>query len=115
MFCSIFVALQPEQELDLAQLVEADTQEAANYGKKHSLEFLWKIREQLTEVGLQAAALPEDQAQKYILAVSSCEFTFTDPLQDFLQLNSLIPFLFLSKCHFHFFSRLFVLWRLEQH
>ena len=57
-FCSYYLAaLQPEQELDLAQLVEADTQEAAKYGKKHTLELLRKIREQLTEVGLQAAAL----------------------------------------------------------
>ena len=70
MFCSYFTALQPEQELDLAQLAEADTLEAAEYGKKHTLELLRKIREQLTEVGLQAAALPEDVAQKYILAVS---------------------------------------------
>ena len=62
-FVLFFVALQPEQELDLAQLAEADTQEAADYEKKHTLEFLSKIREQLTEVGLQAAALPEDQAQ----------------------------------------------------
>ena len=65
-----FVALQPEWELDLAQLAGADTQEAAKYGKKHTLELLRKIQEQLSEVGLQAAALPEDQAQKYILAVS---------------------------------------------
>ena len=65
-----FAALQPEQELDLAQLVEADTQEVTEYGKKHTLELLRKIREQLTEVGLQAAVLPEDVAQKYILAVS---------------------------------------------
>ena len=71
MFHSIFVALQPGQELDLAQLAEADTQEVADYGKKRTLELLQKIREQLAEVGLQAAALPEDQAQKYILAVSS--------------------------------------------
>ena len=69
-FCSYFTALQPEQELDLAQLAEADTQEATEYGKKHTLELLRKIREQLTEVGLQAAVLPEDVAQKYILAVS---------------------------------------------
>ena len=65
-----FAALQLEQELDLAQLVGADTQEATEYGKKHTLELLRKIREQLTEVGLQAAALPEDVAQKYILVVS---------------------------------------------
>ena len=72
MFCShsIFLALQPEQELGLAQLAEADTQAAAEYGKRHTLELLRKIREQLTEVGLQAAALLEAVAQKYILAVS---------------------------------------------
>ena len=70
MLYSHFSALQPEQGLDLAQMAEADTQEATEYGKKHTLELLKKIREQLTEVGLQAAALPEDVAQKYILAVS---------------------------------------------
>ena len=70
MFCSHFSALQPKQELDLAQLAEVDTQDATEYGKRHTLELLKKIREQLTEVGLQAAALPEDMAQKYILAVS---------------------------------------------
>ena len=69
-FCSYFTALQPEQELDLAQLVEADIQEATEYGKKHTLKLLRKIRKQLTEVGLQAAALLEDMAQKYILAVN---------------------------------------------
>ena len=82
MFHFTFVALQPEQELDLAQLAEADTQEAADYGKKHTLELLQKIREQLTTVGLQAVALPEDQAQKYILAVSSCDL----PLQILLRI-----------------------------
>ena len=51
-------------------MVEADTQKATEYGKKHTLELLRKIREQLTEVGLQAAALPEDIAQKDTLAVS---------------------------------------------
>ena len=71
MFCShFFKAFQPEQELDLAQLAEADTQDTAEYGKRHTLELLKKIREQLTEVGLQAAALLEDVAEKYILAVS---------------------------------------------
>ena len=65
-----FAPLQPEQELDLAQLAEADIQEATEYGKKHTLKLLRKIREQLTEVGLQAAALLGDVAQKYILAVS---------------------------------------------
>ena len=70
MFCSHFPALQPEQELDLAQLPEVDTQDTTEYGKKHTLELLKKIREQLTEVGFQAAALPEDMAQKYIFAVS---------------------------------------------
>ena len=70
MFCSHFLALQPKQELDLAQLAEVDTQDTAEYGKRHTLELLKKIREQLTEVGLQAAALLEDMAQKYILAVS---------------------------------------------
>ena len=70
MFSFNFLALQPEQELDLAQLAEADTQDATEYGTRHTLELLRKIREQLTEVGLQAAALPEDVAQKYILAVS---------------------------------------------
>ena len=72
MFCShsLFLALQPEQELDLAQLAEADTQDTTEYGKRHTLELLKKIREQLTEVGLQAAALLEDVAQKYILVVS---------------------------------------------
>ena len=82
MFHSIFVALQPEQERDLAQLAEADTQEVADYGKKHTLELLQKIREQLAEVGLQAAALPEDQAQKYILAVNSRNL----PLQTLLRI-----------------------------
>ena len=70
MFCSHFSALQPEQELDLAQLAEADTQDAIEYGKRHTLELLKKIREQLTGMGLQAAALLENMAQKYILAVS---------------------------------------------
>ena len=69
-FCSYLTALQPEQELDLAQLAETDIQEATEYGKKHTLELLRKITEQLMEVGLQAAALLEDMAQKYILAVS---------------------------------------------
>ena len=82
MFHSTFVAFQPEQELDLAQLAEADTQDTADYGKKHTLELLQKIREQLTVVGLQAAALPEDQAQKYFLAVSSCDL----PLQILLRI-----------------------------
>ena len=70
MLYSHFSALQPEEELDLTQMAEVDTQEATEYGKKHALELLKKIREQLTEVGLQAAVLPEDVAQKYILAVS---------------------------------------------
>ena len=70
MFYPYFAALQPKQDLDLAQVAEADTQEAAEYGKKHTLELLKRIREQLTEMGLQAAALPEDVAQKYILTVS---------------------------------------------
>ena len=69
MFCSHSLALQPEQELDLAQLAEVDSQDTTEYGKRHTLELLKKIRKQLTEVGLQAAALPEDVAQKYILAV----------------------------------------------
>ena len=45
MFCSHhFLALQPEQELDLAQLAEADTQDTAEYGKRHTLDLLKKIR-----------------------------------------------------------------------
>ena len=71
MFCSQFFKLSNQsKKLDLAQLAEVGTQDAAEYGKRHTLELLKKIREQLTEVGLQAAALLEDVAQKYILAVS---------------------------------------------
>ena len=62
MFCSHFSALQPKQELELGQLAEVDTQDATEYGKRHTLELLKKIREQLTEVGLQAVALLEDVA-----------------------------------------------------
>ena len=58
------------QEFDLGQLVEADVEESAEYGKKHTLDLIKKIRDHLTEVGLQVAALPEDQAQKFMLAVS---------------------------------------------
>ena len=51
-------------------MAEVDTQDTIEYGKKHTLELLRKNRKQLTEVGIHAAALPEDMAQKYILVVS---------------------------------------------
>ena len=42
MFCSHFLALQPEQELDLAHLAEGDTQDTTEHGKRHTLELLQK-------------------------------------------------------------------------
>ena len=66
---SPFLALEPEQDLGLAQLAEADVKETAASSKKHTYDLLKKIREHLSSIGMEAAALPEDQAQKYILAV----------------------------------------------
>ena len=66
-----FSALKPEQDLSLAQLVEADVKETAESSKKHTYDLLKKIREHLSLIGMEAAALPKDQAQKYILAVSN--------------------------------------------
>ena len=66
-----FSALEPEQDLNLAQFVEADVKETAESSKKHTYDLLKKIREHLSSIGMEATALPEDQAQKYILAVSN--------------------------------------------
>lgn len=57
-------------------MAEADVQETADYRKKYTLDLLIKILEHLTEVGLELAALPEDQAQKFILAVSFSFYCF---------------------------------------
>ena len=67
----LFSALGPEQDLNLAQFAEADVKETAESSKKHTYDLLKKIREHLSSIGMEAAALPKDQAQKYILAVSS--------------------------------------------
>ena len=67
----LFSALKPEQDLSLAQLAEADVKETAESSKKHTYDLLKKIREHLYSIGMEAAALPKDQAQKYILAVSN--------------------------------------------
>ena len=67
----LFLALEPEQDLNLAQLAEADVKETAESSKKHTYDLLKKIREHLSSIGMEAAALPEDQAQKYFLAVSN--------------------------------------------
>ena len=67
----LFSALGPEQDLNLAQFVEADVKETAESSKKHTYDLLKKIREHLSSIGMEAAALPKDQAQKYILAVSN--------------------------------------------
>ena len=67
----LFSALKPEQDLSLAQLVEVDVKETAESSKKHTYDLLKKIREHLSLIGMEAAALPKDQAQKYILAVSN--------------------------------------------
>ena len=99
MFSIFLKALQPEQELDLAQLAEVDTQDTAEYGKRHTLELLKKIREQLTEVGLQAAALLEDVAQKYILAVSIGPLNFYLSIISFV--NILFGIYFSQKYPFH--------------
>ena len=109
MFSCPFSALQPEQELDLAQLAEVDTQDATEYGKRHTLELLKKIREQLTEVGLQDAALLEDVVQKYILAVSIW------PLNFYLSIISFMDILFgiyicLKNIPF-IICRLFIPWK----
>ena len=67
----LFSALGPEQDLNLAQFAEADVKETAESSKKHTYDLLKKIREHLSSIGMEATALPEDQAQKYILAVSN--------------------------------------------
>ena len=67
----LFSALGPEQDLNLAQFAEADVKETAESSKKHTYDLLKKIREHLSLIGMEAAALPEDQAQKYFLAVSN--------------------------------------------
>ena len=67
----LFSALGPEQDLNLAQFAEADVKETAESSKKHTYDLLKKIREHLSLIGMEATALPEDQAQKYILAVSN--------------------------------------------
>ena len=67
----LFSAFEPEQDLNLAQLAEADVKETAESSKKHTYDLLKKIREHLSSIGMEAAALPKDQAQKYILAVSN--------------------------------------------
>ena len=67
----LFSALGPEQDLNLTQFAEADVKETAESSKKHTYDLLKKIREHLSSIGMEAAALPEDQAQKYILAVSN--------------------------------------------
>ena len=67
----LFSALGPEQDLNLAQFAEADVKETAESSKKHTYDLLKKIREHLSPIGMEAAALPKDQAQKYILAVSN--------------------------------------------
>ena len=67
----LFSALGPEQDLNLAQFAEADVKETAESSKKHTYDLLKKIREHLSSIGMEATALPEGQAQKYILAVSN--------------------------------------------
>ena len=67
----LFSALEPEQDLNLAQFAEADVKETAESSKKHTYDLLKKIREHLSLIGMEATALPKDQAQKYILAVSN--------------------------------------------
>ena len=51
--------------------MEADVKETAESSKKHTYDLLKMIREHLSLIGMEAAALPGDQAQKYILAVSN--------------------------------------------
>ena len=51
--------------------MEVDVKETAESSKKHTYDLLKKIREHLSLIGMEAAALPEDQAQKYFLAVSN--------------------------------------------
>ena len=70
-FFIFFSAFKPEQDLSLAQLAEANVKETAESSKKHTYDLLKKIREHLSSIGMEAAALPKDQAQKYILAVSN--------------------------------------------
>ena len=67
----LFSALGPEQDLTLTQFAEADVKETAESSKKHTYDLLKKIREHLSLIGMEATALPTDQAQKYILAVSN--------------------------------------------
>ena len=67
----LFSALEPEQDLNLAQFTEADVKETAESSKKHTYDLLKKIREHLSSIGMEATALPKDQAQKYFLAVSN--------------------------------------------
>ena len=71
-FFLVFLALTSEKEYDLAELSHIDTEEAKEYSKEHTLSLLKKIREHLSTLGIEAAALPEDEAQKYLLTVSVC-------------------------------------------
>ena len=66
----LFSALKPEQDLSLAQLVEADVKETAESSKKHTYDLLKKIREHLSLIGMEAAALPEGSSSKIFF---SCE------------------------------------------
>ena len=58
----LFSALEPEQDLNLAQFAEADVKETAESSKKHTYDLLKKITEHLSLIGMEAAALPKDQA-----------------------------------------------------
>ena len=71
-FSLVILALTSEKEYDLAELSHINTEEAKEYSKEHTLSLLKKIREHLSTLGMEAAALPEDEAQKYLLAVSVC-------------------------------------------
>ena len=55
----------------MADLARIDTEEAAEYTKDHTPDLLKNIREHLSPVSLEAAVLPEDDAQKHLLAVSN--------------------------------------------
>ena len=91
---SVFLALTSEKEYDLAELSCIDTEEAKEYLKEHTLSLLKKIREHLSTIGMEAAALPEDEAQKYLLAVSVC-FLYSK-LQLYCIFQILYAFLFYS-------------------
>ena len=69
-FILFISALQPEQDLDPRKLGAIDVIEAKEASKQSTLVLIQQIRCNLTKVGLQTAALPEDQAHQYMLTIS---------------------------------------------